>query len=249
MKRQYGSAKKAHLMSKNEKPLQETAPKHIEAHKKPRNHMLSRLRGYFFAGVLVTAPISITFYAGWAVIRGVDNFVNGWLPQQLNPQTYLPTLPGLGLVVVVVSLSLIGMLTANFVGRLVIGWGERLLARMPILRGIYSASKQLFETVFSQQSRAFREVVLVEFPRQGAWSVGFVTGDTAPIIKDTIGGPLLSIYVPTAPNPTSGYIIFLPPEAVKPLKITVEEAIKFIVSNGLVPPGGSALPTNAAVPP
>ena len=139
----------------------------------------ARLRAYFLAGILITAPISLTFYLAWLFIDFVDSRVTPLIPTQYNPETYLPfSMPGLGLLIVVVILTLIGALTAGFIGRLVLRTSERVLARMPVIRNVYGALKQILETVLAQQSQAFREAVLVEYPRRGIWAIAFITGRT-----------------------------------------------------------------------
>ena len=139
---------------------------------------------------------------------------------------------------IVVGLTLIGMVTAGFVGRLVMGSGERLLARVPIVRSIYGATKQIFETVLAQSSEAFRKVVLVEFPRPGCWAIGFLTGDTAAAITACAPGDRVNVFLPTTPNPTSGFLIFVPREQIRMLKMSVEDGIKMVVSGGIVTPEG-----------
>jgi uncharacterized membrane protein len=202
-----------------------------------RQRVIDRLRAYFIAGVLVTGPIALTLYLTWLFIHFIDTSVSSLLPHEYNPATYLPfTVPGLGLVIAVAGLTLTGALTAGYVGRLFLRLSERLLARMPVVRGIYGAVKQVFETVLAKQSNTFREVVLVEYPRRGAWTIGFVTtraeGEIAEIVsRDTVG-----VYVPTTPNPTSGFLLFVPRDELVLLSMTVEEGIKMVVSLGIVVP-------------
>ncbi|TAL04554.1 MAG: DUF502 domain-containing protein [Rhodospirillaceae bacterium] len=197
----------------------------------------ARLRNYFLAGILVTAPISITIYFTWSIVTWVDQAVAKVLPPAYNPNTYLPfSLPGLGLLMLVMTLTIIGFLTANFLGRTLIRLGEGLLNRTPIIRSFYSAIKQIFETVLKDKSRAFREVVLMEFPRSGTWALGLVIAQTEGEIRDRLPEDLLSVFVPTAPNPTSGYLIFVPRADAIRLDMTVEDALKMIISGGLVTP-------------
>jgi len=136
--------------------------------------VLGRLRAYFFAGILVTAPVSITFYIAWKFILFMDNSVSPLIPPTLNPKNW--GIPGFGLVAVVVSLTLIGALTAGFAGRMLVRLYDAILERMPVLRGIYSAVKQIFETMLAQKANAFREVALIEYPRKGIWTLAFITG-------------------------------------------------------------------------
>jgi uncharacterized membrane protein len=145
-------------------------------------------------------------------------------------------IPGLGLVTVVIGLTLIGALTAGYVGRRLLRIGDRLLARMPLIRGLYGAMKQIFETVLSKQSNTFREVVLVEWPRREMWTIGFITGRTEGEIKELTHEDSVNVYVPTTPNPTSGYLVHVPRRDVVVLGMTVEEGIKFVISGGIVAP-------------
>lgn len=203
----------------------------------PRIGLIGRLRAYFFAGVLVTAPAAITFYVAWLVIDFIDRQVTPWLPPRYNPETYLPFgLPGLGLLILLFSLTAIGALTAGFLGNILVRAGERILARMPIIRSIYSAIKQIFETVLRQQSTAFREVVLLEYPRPGIWTIGFITAPAAAEIRRLINGEMANVFVPTTPNPTSGFLLFVPRSDLIGLLMTVEEGIKMVVSGGIVTP-------------
>jgi uncharacterized membrane protein len=203
--------------------------------KKERNHVVERLRGYFFAGILVTGPILLTLYLTWLFIDAIDSAVRWLLPDRYNPATYLHV-PGIGLVLGAVALTLIGAATANYVGRIFLRISERILARMPVIRGIYGAMKQIFETVLAKQSNTFREAVLVEFPRKGMWTIAFITARIEGEVKDLTGPDPVSVYVPTTPNPTSGYLVFVPRSEVIVLSMTVEEAIKMVISTGIVTP-------------
>lgn len=197
-----------------------------------------RLRNYFLAGILITAPVSLTIYIAWLFINWVDQTVLPLVPPEYNPENYLPfSIPGIGLIIVLIVLTTIGAVTAGIFGRLTRQLMESILNRLPIIRSIYSAIKQIIETVLANQSAAFRDCVLVEFPRPGAWTLGFVTGTTPPEVSTAIGGDALTIFVPTTPNPTSGYLLFVPRSDVKYLNMTVEDGIKLVVSGGIVAPG------------
>lgn len=197
----------------------------------------ARLRAYFFAGILITAPLFVTLYVAWAFISFVDDKIVALIPTRYAPEQLLPfTIPGLGLVVLIAVLTLVGALTAGFVGRQVHRLSETVFARMPILRGIYSATKQVFETVLAQKSNAFREAVLIEYPRRGLWTVAFVTGRPEGEISRMASEEMVTVYVPTTPNPTSGFMLFVAKREVIPLAMSVEEAIKYVVSTGLVVP-------------
>ena len=218
-----------------EDPHEELEP----AHEKDSGAIsgLMRLRNYLFAGILVTAPIAITAWLGWEFVTYVDGKVTPLIPYFWNPETYLPfSLPGLGVLVVVVSLTLLGFFTAGFVGRTLVRQGEKLLDQLPIIRSIYSAVKQIFETVFKTQSNAFREVVLIEYPRRESWAIGFITGDTSGQIQDEAKKDSHNIFLPTTPNPTSGFLLFVPKAETRKLSMTVEEGIKMVVSGGIVTP-------------
>lgn len=203
----------------------------------PEPSFIVRMRNYFLTGVLITGPILITFYLAWAFVTFIDDAVSSIIPAQYNPETYLRfSLPGFGLLIVAIVLILVGMFAANFMGRFFVNLSDRLLNRMPILRGIYSATKQIMETVFSKQSKAFRDVVLVEYPRRGMWVIGFVTGKTKGEVQNSIKHELLNVFIPTTPNPTSGFLIFIPVEDAYPVHMTVEEGIKLVISGGIVAP-------------
>lgn len=197
----------------------------------------ARFRNYFLAGVLVTAPIGITVYLAWSIITGIDDAVTALIPAAYNPNTYLPfEVPGVGLIVLAGFLTLTGFLTDNYLGRLMVRTGERLVARIPIVRSVYGAVKQIFESVLRSETRSFREAVLVEFPRKGMWTLGFVIGESSFEISEKAGSPLFSVFVPTAPNPTSGYLVFLPRTDMSRLEMSVEDSMKMIVSGGIVSP-------------
>jgi uncharacterized membrane protein len=222
------------------------ATEHAEPHRH-RHGALARLRGYLVAGILVTAPTALTLYITWQIVNAIDASVRPLIPDRYNPETYLPfNLPGLGLVVVIVGLTLIGWITAGLLGRIFLRISEAILARMPFIRGLYTAIKQIVETILAQKSNAFRQVVLVEYPREGCWTLAFVSGVTPPEVARMAKRELISVYVPTTPNPTSGFLLYLPRDRVIPLSISVEEGIKLIVSCGIVQPPdrGKGAPTS-----
>ncbi|MDP6804965.1 MAG: DUF502 domain-containing protein [Rhodospirillales bacterium] len=212
-------------------------PSETGSEKPSRNRFGARLRTYFFAGILVTAPISITFYLAWLLISFVDRRITPLIPEQYNPESYLPfALPGLGVVIMVVGLTLIGAVTAGFVGRLWMRISERLLSGMPVIRNIYATVKQIIETIVAQKSQAFREAVLVEYPRRGIWAIGFMTGKTEGEVQNLTKETVTNVFLPTTPNPTSGFLLFVPTKDLVPLSMTVEEAIKMVISGGIVTP-------------
>lgn len=202
-----------------------------------RLSLIGRLRNYFLAGLLVTAPIAITIYIAWVVVNFVDSRVTPLIPAKYNPETYLPiNIPGLGLLLVFVAVTLIGALTAGFIGRFVVRSGERILARMPVVRSLYGALKQIFEAVLTHTSTAFRKVVLIEYPRRGIWVIGFITGSTKGEIQNLTEDTVINVFLPTTPNPTSGFLLFVPAKDVYELSMSVEEGIKMVVSGGIVTP-------------
>jgi uncharacterized membrane protein len=199
--------------------------------------VMERLRGYLIAGLLVTGPIVLTLYLAWLFISAIDSWVGKLIPDAYNPMTYLPfPIPGLGLVTVLAGLILIGALTAGYVGRLFLRISERIFERMPVIRGVYAATKQIFETVLAKQSNTFREVVLVQFPRAGMWSIGFITGKTEGEVQELTAEEVVNVFVPTTPNPTSGYLVFVPRRELVMLSMSVEEGIKMVISGGIVTP-------------
>ena len=163
--------------------------------------LLPRLRGWFFTGLLVTAPVLLTVYITWAAIKLIDSQVNKLIPEFATWS--LGDVPGAGLVVGAVLITFIGAIAAGFIGRWIIRLGESLLNRMPVVRSIYGATKQILETVISTQSDAFREVVLVEYPRRDLWVIGFVTGATKGEVARLVPGSNLNVFIPTTPTPTS----------------------------------------------
>lgn len=197
------------------------------------------LRNYFLTGLIVAGPVAITLYLTWSFVRWVDDWVKPFIPQGFLPESYLPfAIPGFGLLVAFFGITLIGFLTAGLVGRTFVRLGENLLARMPVVRGLYKALKQVFSTIFSQSGTSFRKVGLVEFP-QGAWSVVFISADPgAPIEKLLPGDDIdwVAVFMPCSPNPTTGFFFFLPRPSVIELPITVEEGMKLVVSAGLIQP-------------
>lgn len=203
--------------------------------------IFTRLRNYFLTGIIVTAPIGLTIYLTWQFVDWVDRQAIPLLPAKYNPETYLPfSLPGLGLVIMVVILTFVGFLTANIFGRTLLNAGERLVNRMPVVRTVYGALKQVLETVLSQSSDSFRQAVLVEYPRRGIWTVAFVTGDTEGELAQRLDDDMVNIYVPTTPNPTSGFLLMVPRRDLIFLDMPVEDAAKYVISIGVIAPESEA---------
>ena len=205
--------------------------------------LIARLRAYFFAGILITAPIAITLYLAWLFVSFVDSRVTPLIPAPFNPGTYLPfAIPGLGLLIVVIALIVIGASTAGYFGRLLTRSVDAAVVRMPVVRSVYVAVKQIMETVLTRKSNAFRQAVLVQYPRAGVWTIAFITGVTQGEVQDLTGGEMINVFVPTTPNPTSGFLLFVPRADVMPLSMSVEDALKMVVSGGLLTPPPPAPP-------
>jgi uncharacterized membrane protein len=196
--------------------------------------IFGRFRAWFFTGLLVTAPVLLTLYITWAAIKLIDSQVSMLVPG--FEKSFLGNVPGVGLIIGALLITFIGAIAAGFLGRYIIRLGEALLNKMPVVRSIYGATKQILETVISTQSDAFREVVLVEYPRRGLWVIGFVTGTTKGEVAGCISELMVNVFVPTTPNPTSGFLLFCPKKDVIFLKMNVEEAVKLVVSGGIVTP-------------
>lgn len=200
----------------------------------------TRLRNYFLTGVIVSAPLAITAYLAWSFIRFVDSWVKPYIPVRYNPDNYLPfAVPGFGLVVALVAITLVGFLTANFVGRTVVSAGENLLDRMPLVRNVYRGLKQIFTTVLANRSELFTKVGLVEWPRRGTWSIVFIARQQHSELNAVLEereGKTIAVFRPITPNITTGYIMYVAEKDVIPLKMTVEEGARFLISAGLVTP-------------
>lgn len=198
---------------------------------------LARLRRYFLTGILVTAPISITIYLTYIFLTFIDSKVVRFLPREWYDALYGHTIiPGLGLIIIIAIFIAIGWFATNFLGRLLIRFSEYIVDRMPVVRTLYGAIKQIFETIMASQSSAFREVVMMEYPRKGVWSIGFVTGVSSGEVQEKTAKETVNVFVPTTPNPTSGYLLFVPKKELKYMDMTVEEGVKLVVSAGIITP-------------
>ena len=197
---------------------------------------MARLRRYFVAGLLVWLPLVATYLVLSFAINLIDRSLL-LLPPRFRPENLIGfEVPGLGVILTLILVLLTGLIVANFFGRkLVLAW-ESVLSRIPLVRSVYSAVKQITASLFSDASQSFREVVLVEYPRKGLWMLAFVTGDTPKKFQSVAGQELMNIYVPTTPNPTSGFYIMVPPGDVMRLDIPVEVGLKMILSAGVVNP-------------
>jgi uncharacterized membrane protein len=206
---------------------------------KPAPGLVSRIRNYFLTGLVVAGPVAVTLWLIWYFVTWVDNLVRPVIPVVYRPETYLPVnIPGLGLITVFVALTLLGFLTANFVGSRLVDIGEGLLSRMPIVRPIYRTTKQIFQTLFSSSESSFRRVGLVEFPAPGLWSLVFLTHPPSPaIVAHLPQTEHVSAFLPCTPNPTTGFFFYAPRKDVIDLDITVEQAMSLLISAGIIQPG------------
>lgn len=208
--------------------------------KKTRLSASTRIRNYFLTGLIICAPLAITAYLTWSFIKWVDGWVKPYLPDIYNPDNYLPfSVPGFGLVTALVGITLVGFLTANLIGRTILAYGESILNRMPLIRGVYKGLKQIFQTVLAEKSNSFNKAGLIEYPRKGIWSMVFLATETKGEVDSLLregGMDTLSVFLPTTPNPTSGFLLFVPRPDVIILDMTVEEAAKLVISAGLVAP-------------
>ncbi|NRA86284.1 MAG: DUF502 domain-containing protein [Rhizobiales bacterium] len=204
---------------------------------KKRVGIISRLRNYFLTGLVIAAPIVITIVAIKWVIDLIDNWVLPFIPKSYLPETYLEfSVPGLGVVFAVFWLMILGALTANFAGRTIVNIGTGWLEKMPVIRTVYKALKQIFETVASQGQTSFKQVVLIEYPRKNLYAIAFVATETKGQVAQQFDDQMLSVFLPTTPNPTSGFLLFVPKKYVKVLDMSVEDGAKLVISAGLVTP-------------
>lgn len=208
---------------------------------KPIRTAGARLRAYFLTGIVVAGPLAITASVTWWFINFVDGWVKPLIPVRYLPETYLQTsIPGFGLIVALVGLTTLGFLTANLVGRSMVSFGESLLGRTPVIRGLYKSVKQIFETVFSQSGTSFRTVGLVQFPAKDMWSIVFISTPPQGEMAEKLPGPdeHVAVFLPCTPNPTTGFFFYLPRREIIELTITVDEGAKLIMSAGLIQPEG-----------
>jgi uncharacterized membrane protein len=197
------------------------------------------LRKYFITGLLIWLPLAVTLWILDIILTTLDRTLL-LLPEAWRPDQLLGVhVPGFGLILSVLLVFVTGVLAANIIGERLLRWWEGLLARIPIVRSIYASVKQVSDTMLASQGNAFRKAVLVEFPQRGHWAIGLVVGAPGPAIGRHLHAEVLTVFVPTAPNPTSGYTIIVPQAEVRELDISVEEALKFIISLGVVAPNGA----------
>lgn len=208
----------------------------------PQTGVAGRIRNYFLTGLVVAGPLLVTAWLTWSFINWVDNLVRPFIPPTYRPETYLPwPIPGTGLVIAFIALTLLGFLTANLVGRKFLELGENLVSRMPIVRPIYKTMKQIFETLFSKTGSSFRQVALVEFPAPGMWSLVFVSlPPSADLAAKLPEGEHVSAFMPCTPNPTTGFFFYVLRKDLVVLDISVESAMTLLISAGMVQPDNNA---------
>ncbi|MDA5555683.1 DUF502 domain-containing protein [Shimia sp. MMG029] len=214
---------------------------------KHRVGFLGGLRSSFFTGIVVILPIALTIWLVWTLIGWVDGFVLPLVPSTIQPEKYIGiNLRGVGLIIFLVFTVLVGWIAKGLIGRSLLRFAEDLVDRMPVVRSIYSGVKQIAETVFAQSERSFEKACLIEYPRRGIWAIGFISttakGEVAESAATTNG--LVSVFVPTTPNPTSGFLLFFPKDDIIELEMSVEDAAKLVISAGLVYPN----PKDPSVP-
>ncbi len=196
--------------------------------KEKKRSIFTRIRNYFIAGVVVLIPIGVTFYLTILLVTISSRI----LPKEINPNHYLPyNIPGLEIIISIILITLIGWLSLSFIGRRLLNLFNNILKKIPILRTIYSAIGQMTET-FTKTNKDKKNVVLVEYPRRGSWAVGFATKENTGEITNKVKKDLINVFVPTTPNPTSGFLLMIPKDEVIYLDLTFEQASKFIVSAG-----------------
>jgi uncharacterized membrane protein len=224
----------------------------------PRRPILTPLRNNFIAGLVVIAPIGLTLWLIWTVVGWVDSFVWPFVPDAYQPEELVNRLMGrvpmdanwievnvrgIGVVIFLIFTMLVGWMGKGLIGRSFLRWGESLVARVPVMRSIYNAVKQIAETVFAQSDTSFDKACLIEYPRKGIWAIGFISTSTkGEVLTKANTGPMISVFVPTTPNPTSGFLLLFPTKDVIELDMTVEDAAKFVISAGLVYPGEKDMP-------
>jgi uncharacterized membrane protein len=208
------------------------------------------MRKYFITGLLILVPLAITLWVLNLIVSTMDQSLL-LLPERWHPRALFGfNLPGLGTVLTLVVIFVTGLLTRNFIGKRVVHAWELVLTRIPIVSSIYSSVKQVSDTLFSSSGNAFRKAVLVQYPRQGSWTIAFLTGVPGGDVKNHLVGDYVSIYVPTTPNPTSGFFLMVPRVETIELDMTVDAALKYIVSMGVVAPERAiTTPANLAIPP
>ena len=192
------------------------------------------MKKYLITGLLIWIPLGITLWVLRLIVTAMDETLT-LLPPELQPTYHIP---GLGLVLTFLVVIITGVLASNIIGQRLLGMWEGILGRIPVVKSIYGGVKQVSDTLFTPGGQAFRKAVLVQYPRQGSWTIGFLTGRPGGDVVNHLKGDFVSIYLPTTPNPTSGFFLMMPREDVIELNMTVDDALKYVVSMGVVAPGG-----------
>ena len=197
------------------------------------------MKRYFITGLLIWVPLGLTAWVLKFLIGTMDQSLL-LLPDSLQPEQQLGMdIPGVGTVLTLLVIFITGLLTANIIGQKLVSFWEGVLWRIPVVKSIYWGIKQVSDTIFSSQGEAFRKALLVQYPREGAWTIAFMTGQPGGDVVNHLKGEYISVYVPTTPNPTSGFFLMMPKSDVIELDMSVDEALKYIISMGVVPPNGS----------
>lgn len=227
-------------------------PFDMEPNERPRAGMMSRLRASFLTGLVVIAPVGLTIWLIWSVVGWIDGFVLPLVPANYHPDRLIQDLlgfdpsvqinvRGLGVVIFLIFTIIVGWLAKGLIGRSLIRFAESLVERTPVVRTIYSGIKQISETIFAQSERSFETACLIQYPRKGIWALAFISTNTKGEVaaKGDPSGDMLSVFLPTTPNPTSGFLLFVPRRDIVELDMTVEDAAKLVISAGLVYPNGA----------
>ena len=221
----------------------------------PRPGLFARLRNSFLTGLIVIAPIGLTFWLIWSVIGWIDSWVLPFVPARYRPDHWLLQrfdidldIRGIGVAFFLVFTVLIGWLAKGYIGRSILRSAEGVVHQMPVVRSIYGGVKQIAETILNQDQSSFETACLVEYPRRGIWAIGFVSTDAKGEIAARASERMISVFLPTTPNPTSGFLLFVPADDVIELDMSVEDAAKLVISAGLVYPPGKGVPDLAARP-
>jgi uncharacterized membrane protein len=211
--------------------------------KPPRSGILARLRNNFLTGLIVIAPVGLTPWLIWSVIGWFDGWVLPFVPIAYRPDIWLLErfdididIRGIGVVVFLLFTLLVGWVAKGFIGRSIIRWAENLVQKTPVVRSVYGGLKQIAETILAQDQTSFERACLIEYPRRGIWAIAFISTEAKGEIRDRADAPMLSVFLPTTPNPTSGFLLFVPAADVIELNMTVEDAAKLVISAGLVYP-------------
>jgi len=217
-------------------------PQENPGNQRRRRRLFGVIRANFLTGLVVVAPIILTVYFVWSFVGWIDSWVLPFVPAKYRPDQYIGiNLRGVGLILFLVFTIIVGWIAKGFLGRSFLRWGEGLVDRMPVVRPIYNGLKQIAETVFAQSDSSFEKACLVEYPREGIWAIAFISTSAKGEVNKKVpkDEQMMSVFLPTTPNPTSGFLLFVPKSHVIELDMTVEDAAKLVISAGLVYPNGA----------